>query len=118
MKTLFIDIFGGKTPIDHIARARKAWPILVSCASQKECFLTYGVLCAKIGLHHRAARFFLGVVQTYCEENNLPPIQALVVNKKTLVPGHGYHGSPIEKTILINAIVKVRQFKWDEKPKF
>lgn len=79
--------------IDHIARAKKAWPLLVRRARKNGPPYTYGELCAKLGLHHRAAGWFLGVIQDYCKRHHLHALQALAVNKKTRLPGCGYVGS-------------------------
>jgi len=82
--------------IDHFKRAENAWPLLVERVSEKGVPFTYKELCDRMGLHYRAAAWFLGVIQTFCHENDLPPLQAMVVSKKSQLPGHGYNASPIE----------------------
>jgi hypothetical protein len=82
-----------KMKIDHFKRAAQAWPILAKQANKKGKPFTYGELCSKLGLHHRAAGWFLGVIQRYCYQEGLPPLQALAVNKRTGLPGSGYVGS-------------------------
>jgi hypothetical protein len=105
--------------IDHSARARKAWPFLARKANNGGGPFTYKELCDKLGLHHRAAGFFLGVIQEHCRENYLPPLQALVVNKKTRLPGSGYYGSKRNKANHQKALNKVRDKNWPTKaPKF
>jgi len=84
-----------KYMIDHKQRARHAWPILVKLAKSGSAPITYGELSAQLALHHRAAGYFLGVIQAYCKKERLPKLQALVVNKATRVPGSGYEGSAI-----------------------
>ena len=79
--------------IDQVARARRAWPHLVRTARNSDR-ITYGTLTAKLGLHHRAASWLLGVIQDYCERHQLPALQAVAVNKRTKVPGSGYVASP------------------------
>jgi hypothetical protein len=79
--------------IDQLERAARAWPILAKQANKKGQPFTYGELCLKLGLHHRAAGWFLGVIQRYCQTEGLPPLQALAVNKSTRLPGSGYVGS-------------------------
>lgn len=79
--------------IDQFERAARAWPILAKQANKKGQPFTYGELCLKLGLHHRAAGWFLGVIQRYCQKVGLPPLQALAVNKSTRLPGSGYVGS-------------------------
>jgi hypothetical protein len=73
-----------------IGRARDAWPYLVARASAKGEPFTYKQLSEKMELHWRAAQWFLEVIQIYCDKNGLPPLQALVVNRGTKLPGAGY----------------------------
>lgn len=67
--------------INHKTRAAKAWPILTSCA-QNKATITYGKLSEAVGVHHRAAAYFLEEIQTYCADNQLPPLTILVINQK------------------------------------
>ena len=78
---------------DSETRARRAWPVLVALARRRGDPLTYGELCAKLGLHHRAAAPLLDRIQQFCKRNGLPPIHALVVNARTRLPGSGSIGS-------------------------
>jgi hypothetical protein len=98
--------------IDHFARAEKAWPLLVQRAKSGGSPFTYGELCSLLGLHPRAAGWFLGVIQEYCYRHKLPPLQALVVNKKTRRPGHGYKGSSINAHIYDLELAEVRSHEW------
>jgi len=63
-------------PIDHVARAKQAWPILANLANNNSAPITYSELCRKLGLHHRSATWLLGVIQSYCHHNELPALQA------------------------------------------
>jgi hypothetical protein len=102
--------------IDHVSRAKKAWPLLVQRAKEKNGSpFTYGELCAELGLHPRSASWFLGVIQSYCKRHNLPPLQALVVNKKTRLPGRGYTGSPSTRDDHDLELSKVRKYRWPSK---
>lgn len=78
---------------DHEARARRAWPLLVRRAQRKLAPLTYGELCTRLGLHHRAAAWMLALIQDWCSRERLPPLQALVVNSRTRLPGSGARGA-------------------------
>lgn len=78
--------------IDQYERAAQAWPFLIKSA-QKRQIITYGQLAAQMDLHPSVCRFFLGIIQDYCKENNIPPLQALVVNQRTGVPGDGYRAT-------------------------
>lgn len=98
--------------IAHKKRARKAWPHLVKVARSKTVDrVNYGQLCAKLGLHHRSAQWFLGVIQTYCRRNGLPRLQAIAVNKRTRIPGAGYETSRTKKGHSAE-LKRVRNFKW------
>ena len=55
--------------------------------------LTYGELCMRLGLHHRAAAWMLALIQDWCSRERLPPLQALVVNARTRLPGSGARGA-------------------------
>ncbi|WP_208943645.1 hypothetical protein [Paracidovorax avenae] len=102
--------------IDHISRAKKAWPLLVDRALAGGNSYTYGELCAEIGLHHRSAQWFLGVIQQHCKLNGLPALQALAVNKKTKLPGSGYIGSYRTADAHAAELRKVFKEKWSRKP--
>jgi hypothetical protein len=102
--------------IDHVSRAEKAWPLLVRRANENGPVYTYGELCAELGLHPRSAGWLLGVIQSYCKRNKLPPLQALVVNKKTKLPGTGYVGSPRSRAAHNRAVSMVFKAKWSLSP--
>jgi hypothetical protein len=106
--------------IDHVKRARRAWPILVKRARlgpAKGAPLTYGELCASLGLHWRSAGWFLGVIQRYCKRHRRPRLQALAINKKRKVPGDGYEGSTTYKGHQ-KELAKVYAAKWPTKAPF
>jgi len=104
--------------IDHVARARRAWPILTALARTRGEPLTYGEICTRLRLHHRAAAWFLGVIQDYCRTQKLPPLQALVVNSRTRLPGLGSTGSGRDAAQHRRALERVYRFAWPEKPSF
>jgi hypothetical protein len=79
---------------------------------------TYGEISGKIGLHHRSAAYFLGVIQEYCGQNSLPFLNALAVNKGTGLPGKGYTGSPRSYKAHQMELAKVRRKKWPKKAPF
>ena len=103
--------------IDHKARARAAWPYLVKQARLQQN-ITYGSIAGLLGLHHRSARWFLSVIQEYCSANSLPPLQVLVVNKRTGIPGSGYVASKRSEKALQKAIRKTCSFSWPKKAPF
>ncbi len=97
--------------IDQRERAARAWQILTAQA-EKGKPITYGELAHRMGVHHRVCRFFLGLIQDYCMGAGLPPLQSLVVNKRTGVPGEGYHATARHDTRIREAHGKVFDFSW------
>ena len=66
------------------------WSMLTILALTKGLRITYklaGQNC-KPFVHHRGMREPLGKIQTYCRDNGYPPLQIMVVNKETEVPGN------------------------------
>lgn len=100
--------------IDHLSRAKKAWPILVGHAEKGEAPFTYGELAKKLSLHHRAVGYFLSIIQDFCRDRKLPPLQALVVNKQTRLPGYGYKGSKITHNKHAEVLKDVYKFNWSK----
>lgn len=95
----------------HRQRAYSAWPILVEAAKSKSP-LTYRQLSDAIGVHWRVANLYLGVIQKYCKDKELPPLQALAVNGRTGLPGSGYYGSSNDKKAHSAALEKVSYHEW------
>ena len=108
-----------KTKINHLKRARRAWPHLVKVANHpKNDFITYGDLSAKIGLHPRAASWFLGEIQRFCKRKGYPPLQALAVYQRTKRPGGGYIASARNGPDYDKAVRRVKRFNWPPKAPF
>ena len=95
--------------VNHIERAYRAWPILVGHASNDEP-MTYGELADDLGVHHRAIRYILGVIQDYCLAQMLPPLTILVINGVTRMPGHGFVAWDMDD--LDRGRAEVRAFAW------
>ena len=100
----------------HCRRARRAWPKLVAAARRGEP-LSYKDLSASIGLHWRAASWFLGIIQRYCAKMELPRLQALAVNQKTRIPGKGYAGNRGRRAHK-REVDRVRGYHWPMKAPF
>jgi len=101
----------------QIERARKAWPILTECAcNQSRQPMTYGQLAERMRIHHRVCGFFLGLIQECCMNHRpkLPPLQSLVVNKHTRVPGDGYIATPRDRHSIEQAQNSVFDFHWNQ----
>ena len=95
--------------IDHIERASRAWPVLVK-ASKTRKYLTYKALGAAIGIHHRAVSHVLGVIQSYCIFENLPPLTIMVVNASAGLPGGGFIAHDLEE--FDSGVESVCNFDW------
>ena len=73
---------------NYVYYAKKAWLKLGDIAMlHRTC--RYKELGDSIGLHYRQVGRALGYIQRYCQNNNLPPLQILVVNN-TGKPGCGF----------------------------
>ena len=96
--------------INHHQRAKLAWDILIDVAKRQH-FIRYKELGDRIGIHHRAVRFVLAIIQDYCTENKLPPLTILVGNKLG-VPGKGFVAW--DSSNIKNGKKKVYKHNWDE----
>lgn len=94
-------------------RAFKAWKVLTDLASNDHN-ITYGNLAKAIGIHHRAIRHVLGLIQDYCMQNHLPPLTILVVNKQTNEPGTGFIAGSHDN--LAEGRDEVHNYDWDKVP--
>jgi putative restriction endonuclease len=108
----------GRNDALHERRARKAWKILAKRASARLGPLTYKQLCDSMNLHWRSAQWFLGVIQRHCATFGLPPLQALVVNGRTRIPGDGYTGSMPTRSAHAKAVKSVERRRWPRSAPF
>ena len=98
--------------INQHQRAKKAWEVLIQVA-KREDFIQYKELGGKIGIHHRAIRFVLAIIQDYCSLNNLPPLTILVGNKLG-IPGKGFIAW--DSSNIKEGKNKVYNHNWEEEP--
>lgn len=73
---------------NHEERAFKAWIALTDVAA-KRTRISYKDLAREVGVHHRASRYFLEPIQSYCLTEKLPPLTILAVNRSGR-PGRGF----------------------------
>lgn len=97
--------------MDRILYAGRAWRILLTCAKDQNT-ITYKDLGNRLSIHWRLCRLFLDPIQTFCLEENLPPLTALVVNKDTSTPGGGFIAWDI--TDHLTACQIVYDYNWDQ----
>ena len=74
--------------VNQQERAARAWPLLIRLAENRGT-TTYKGLGQQLGIHHRAIRFVLAVIQEFCLTEKLPPITILVIGQAGL-PGSGF----------------------------
>ncbi|GLQ72712.1 HNH endonuclease [Vibrio penaeicida] len=96
--------------INQVERAYKAWPILAQRARARKT-ITYKELGDAIGVHHRAIRFVLGVIQDYCLAEKIPPLTILIINS-TGKPGDGFIAYDLRN--FGDGLEEVYDFKWEE----
>lgn len=97
--------------INHAERAFRAWPVLAAVATSPQAKITYGDLAARIGVHHRAVRYILGLIQDYCLSEKLPPLTIVVVNGQDGLPGTGFIAWDADD--LATGFKQVSGFRWD-----
>ena len=94
--------------VNQVERAYRAWPILIEQAKNGST-ITYGELGQALGVHHRAVRYVLSVIQDYCLEEGLPPLTILIVNASGR-PGTGFIAFDLEN--FYAGLEKVYDFDW------
>ena len=70
-------------------RAWHVWPLLTFAARHRQ-LLTYEILAQHTGMHAAGYGSILEHIQSYCLEQGLPPLTAIVVNKATGLPSEGF----------------------------
>lgn len=91
--------------------AFETWNFLVSNAESRK-IITYGDLAHKLQIHPRSIRFVLEMIQSYCLDEQLPPLSILVVNKLTNLPGQGFDSRSIRN--LQSGRTSVCDFDWSK----
>jgi putative restriction endonuclease len=94
--------------VNQVERAFRAWPVLTNRARNRST-ITYGELGQVLGVHHRAVRYVLSVIQDYCLEEKLPPLTILIVNASGL-PGSGFIAFDLDN--FDEGLEKVYDFDW------
>ena len=69
-------------------RAQQVWQVLTSAAHNHQ-IITYGRLAELIGMGPGTLAGPLGCIMYFCEQQGLPPLTALVVQKRGGRPGQG-----------------------------
>jgi putative restriction endonuclease len=86
------------------------WPLLVEAGRRRES-VTYGALAPAIHTNALSVRYALGPIQSYCLENRLAPLTAVVVGKSSRRPGDGFVAWDADD--IEAALEAVRLQNWD-----
>jgi hypothetical protein len=95
--------------MNRFERAAQLWAILVLAARHRQV-LSYELVARAIGVPRTAIGRLLWPVQSYCLEEELPPLSVLVVSDQTGMPGTGF----IAAQDIPAAQVRVFQHPWLE----
>jgi len=76
-------------PMTRYERAAQLWSVLIS-AARSQHILSYEIAGRLVGVPRQAVGNFLGPIQDYCLQNDLPPITALIVSEATGLPSEGF----------------------------
>ena len=85
------------------------WPMLTEAGSSGRT-LTYTQVAPAIATNPLSVRLALGPIQTYCMENRLAPLTAVVVGKNSSVPGDGFVAWDVDD--LAAALAAVQAQNW------
>lgn len=96
--------------VNQDERAMHAWDVLAEVAAKRST-ITYTDLAARVGAPHpMVCSYFLGLIQTYCLENLLPPLTILAVSKTKKKPGKGFVAHDMDE--LESGFESVWNFNW------
>lgn len=90
-------------------RASQIWTVLAWAASHRQS-LTYSQVGKLIGVPTAGLGQLLEPIQSYCLENNLPPLTVLVVQQESGMPGAGFTATAASG--LASAQAAVFAFDW------
>lgn len=101
------------TPRNWDEAAGILWPVLTGAAAERRLAI-YSELSPLIQTNPLSVGWALGPIQTYCLENRLPPLTAIVVGKNSGVPGGGFVAWDIDD--LEGAFEAVFRWDWTRTP--
>lgn len=90
-------------------RAAQLWPVLAFAARNRQ-ILTYGIVGQLIGVPAVAVGQTLGPIQSYCKQQKVPGLTALVVHEQDGLPGEGFTASELKQVFVEQA--RVFGFDW------
>jgi len=99
--------------VNQYYRAFRVWDVLTDVAANRRK-ITYKDLATAVGVHHRAIRYVLGLLQDYCLEAKKPPLTILVINKDSGLPGGGFIAWDVDN--LVEGYKRVYEERWDVFP--
>jgi putative restriction endonuclease len=104
--------FAEHTPA-RIRLAQRAWPLLVGLAASDNPLRTYGQIAPQLDTGPMGVANALSPIQSWCHENHKPYLQALIVSKKSGLPGEGYRGKRTKRAHA-EEVRKVCAYRWPE----
>ena len=90
-------------------RASQIWAVLAWAAKNRQT-LTYGLLSQLIGVPTAGLGQLLEPIQSYCLQEELPPLTILVVQQEAGLPGIGFTGANAAE--YASAYMDVFEYDW------
>jgi hypothetical protein len=90
-------------------RAAQLWPLLAFAARNRQ-ILSYGLVGQLTGVPPIAVGGFLGPIQSFCKQQKLPGLTALVVHEEDGLPGEGFTAAEVKAVFAEQA--RVLKFDW------
>jgi len=91
-------------------RAAQFWSLLVLAARTQQ-LLSYKSVEKMTGIPQQGQAGYLGLIQRYCERQDIPRLNVLVINEKGL-PGLGFHGNFEDQVEIFRQQASVFVFDW------
>lgn len=99
------------TPMTKDERAAQLWSLLAFAACHQK-IVSYTIIQQLTGLPKQAVGGILGLIQKHCNDNNLPPLQSLVVTHREGIPGKGFRAVNRKEKDLFQAQARVFVYDW------
>jgi putative restriction endonuclease len=97
-------------------QARRIWDVLIRRAPMPSPQIYYSNLANEIEYGSARLSRPLGMIQTYCEEEELAPLTILVIEKDTSLPGSGFTAWDVAR--IDAGLAKVRMEDWSRNNPF
>jgi alkylated DNA nucleotide flippase Atl1 len=98
-----------KNTMTKFEKGAQLWPVLAFAARNRQ-ILTYGLVGQLIGVPAVAVGQTLGPIQSYCKQQKMPGLTAIVVHELDGLPGSGFTASELKRVFAEQA--QVFGFNW------